>query len=61
MDMIPLEPGTLIALAVIGLGYGLASDIIGESPLPDSSVAGMVFRLGRRLGAVLRKKLGGGP
>ncbi|MDY0164296.1 hypothetical protein [Desulfobotulus sp.] len=59
MDIVALEPGTLIALAVIGLGYGLASDVIGESRLPDGSVAGLVFRLGRKLGSAIRKKMGG--
>lgn len=57
MDIVTMEPGTLIALAVIGLGYGLASDIIGESPLPDSSVAGLVFRLGRKAGEWIRERM----
>ena len=57
--LLAIDPATLLAAAVVGLGYGIASDVIGESKLPENSVAGLVFRLGRQLGVKLRGLLGG--
>ena len=53
------DPPTLLAAAIVGIGYGFASAVIGESRLPDNSVAGLVFRLGRTLGRKLREMIGG--
>lgn len=58
--LLAADPTTLLAAAIVGIGYGLASDVIGESRLPENSVAGLVFRLGRALGGKVRGWLTGG-
>lgn len=58
--LLAIDPATLLAAAVVGLGYGISSDVIGESKLPENSVAGLVFKLGRILGGKIRTLVTGG-